>query len=175
MKMLLHTCCGPCSIYPLRILGEQNFEIVGFFYRSNIHPLTECRKRQEALTTYAQTVALPLIIEKTYDLEGFIRQMVFREADRCRFCYHARLTATALLAQESGYDLFSSTLLYSRHQQHDAIRAIGESVGRSVGVPFYYHDFRQGWQEGVVASKNLGMYRQPYCGCIYSEKERYDR
>ena len=173
MKLLLHTCCGPCSIYPLRRLQERCYDVLGFFYRSNIHPYTECLKRQEALETYAQSLNLKIIMEDGYDLEGFLRQAAFREGDRCLVCYHSRLEATARLARKGKFDFFSTTLLYSRFQQHDAIKSIGEALGRSMGVPFYYEDFRQGWKEGIRVSKELGMYRQQYCGCIYSEKERY--
>jgi predicted adenine nucleotide alpha hydrolase (AANH) superfamily ATPase len=175
MKLLLHTCCGPCTIYPLRFLREQQYEVMGYYYRSNIHPYTECLRRQETLAAYAQDNDLKLIIDETYDLEEFLRAAVFREADRCRFCYQARLKATALIAKKGRFDLFTTTLLYSKFQKHDVIRSIGEAVGRSIGVPFYYQDFRQGWTEGVKISKEIGMYRQQYCGCIYSEKERYFR
>lgn len=175
MKLLLHTCCGPCTIYPLRVLREGGMEVTGFFFRHNIHPYTECLKRQETLAAYAQKMALPLILQEGYELEDFLRKLIFREKDRCLICYHERLLATALLAQNGCFDYFSSTLLYSKFQRHDHIRSIGEAVGREVGVPFYYQDFREGWQEGVRVSKEAGMYRQPYCGCIFSEKERYFR
>jgi predicted adenine nucleotide alpha hydrolase (AANH) superfamily ATPase len=173
MKLLLHICCAPCSIYPLRRLREDGADVMGFFYRDNIHPYTECLKRQETLSDYAEQIDLKLIIPKDYDLEGFLQQVVFREKDRCSYCYHARLQATAHMAKRGKFDAFSSTLLYSKFQKHDLIRSVGESVGKSIGVPFHYQDFRIGWQEGIQTSKSLGMYRQQYCGCIYSEKERY--
>jgi len=173
MKLLLHTCCGPCSIYPVRVLRDEGADLTGFFYADNIHPYTECRRRQEALTGYAQAIGLPIISTDEYDLEGFARRVVFHEKERCLICYRVRLTATAVLAKERGFARFSSTLLYSRHQNHGALREIGEAVGRSAGVRFHYRDFRAGWQEGIAESKRLGMYRQQYCGCIYSEKERY--
>lgn len=173
MKLLLHICCGPCSIYPLRILGENRFDVMGYFYRSNIHPYTECLKRQETLESYARQIDLKLIVAPEYDLEGFMRNAVFRESNRCELCYHDRLRSTALVAKRGKFDCFSTTLLYSKFQKHDAIQSIGESVGKEVGLPFHYHDFRKGWQEGIDTSKQLGMYRQQYCGCIYSEKERY--
>ncbi|MBT8339523.1 MAG: epoxyqueuosine reductase QueH [Desulfatitalea sp.] len=175
MKLLLHTCCGPCTIYPLRVLREAGSTVHGFFYRSNIHPFSECVKRQQTLETYAAQADLKLIIEARYDLHGFLRNAAFRETDRCRLCYYSRLRATARIARRGTFQAFSSTLLYSRYQQHDMIRSIGEAVGREVGVPFYYQDFRTGWNDGVNASKSLGMYRQKYCGCIYSELERYDK
>lgn len=173
MKLLLHTCCAPCSIVPVDELRQQGHEPIGFFYRHNIHPFTECRRREETLENYAAGIGLKMIWQKGYDLEGFVRQAAFREADRCRFCYYDRLKATALLAKSGRFEAFSSTLLYSKFQKHDLIRAIGEAVAVETGVAFFYRDFRPSWRRGVDASKQLGLYRQPYCGCIYSEKERY--
>lgn len=175
MKLLLHICCAPCSIYPLNILRQEGADVMGFFYRNNIHPYTECLRRQETLSQYAEQIDLKLIIPKDYDLEGFLQQVVFREKNRCSYCYHARLQATAHMAKRGKFDAFSTTLLYSKFQKHDLIRSVGESVGKSIGIPFLYQDFRIGWQEGIQSSKSLGMYRQQYCGCIYSEKERYYR
>jgi predicted adenine nucleotide alpha hydrolase (AANH) superfamily ATPase len=99
--------------------------------------------------------------------------VVFREKDRCRYCYHARLSATAKIAKKGKFDAFSSTLLYSRFQNHTLIQEIGTAVAGETGVNFFYHDFREGWKYGIETSKALGMYRQSYCGCIYSEKDRY--
>jgi len=173
LKLLLHTCCAPCSISPVQFLREQNLDVMGYFYRNNIHPYTECLKRQDALESYAKKIDLRVIYQEGYDLNGFIRNVVFRESNRCSYCYHERLRATALVAKHGKFDFFSTTLLYSKFQEHDTIRSIGESVSSSVGVPFYYHDFRVGWKDGMEESKRIGLYRQQYCGCIYSEKERY--
>ena len=173
MKLLLHTCCAPCTIHPLRVLREEAVEVMGYFYRSNIHPYTECLRRQQTLSTYAEQIALPLIVAQDYNLEAFLRNVAFREAERCRFCYHDRLRSAALVAARGKFDAFSTTLLYSKFQKHDLIRTVAESVADEVGVPFYYRDFRLGWKEGVTRSKEMGMYRQQYCGCIYSERERY--
>jgi len=145
---------------------------MGFFYRHNIHPYTECLKRQETLQNYAEMADFRVIYQDGYDLEGFIRNVVFRESDRCAYCYYDRLRSTALIAKRGKFDYFTTTLLYSKFQKHDMIKAIGESAGKSAGVPFFYHDFREGWKEGIEESKRLGLYRQQYCGCIYSEKER---
>jgi len=173
LKVLLHTCCGPCSIYPVEKIKARGFEVMGFFYRHNIHPYSECLKRQETLEAYARQIGLPLIIQEGYDLEGFIQNVVYREKDRCTYCYHDRLRTTALLAKRGKFDYFTSTLLYSRFQNHDLIKSMGESIGKSTGVPFLYENFRSGWKEGIEKSKDRQMYRQQYCGCIYSEKERY--
>jgi len=173
MKILLHICCAPCSIYPINILRKDGFDIMGFFYRNNIHPFTECVKRQETLESYAEMIDLRVIYQEDYDLNGFLQNIVFRESKRCSYCYHDRLKSTALIAKRGKFDYFTSTLLYSKFQKHDMVKSIGESVGNSVGIQFYYHDFREGWKSGVEESKRLGLYRQKYCGCIYSEKERF--
>ena len=175
MKLLMHTCCAPCSIYPLRHLREEGVTVLGYFYRHNIHPYTECLRRQEALEAYAAHERLKLIVPEGYDLEGFLRNVVHREKDRCRHCYFERLRATALLARKGQFDAFTSTLLYSKFQKHELIRDIGAAVAQETGVPFHYQDFRIGWKEGVQVSKRKGIYRQAYCGCIYSEKERFFR
>ncbi|MFH2218521.1 MAG: epoxyqueuosine reductase QueH [Pseudomonadota bacterium] len=173
MKILLHICCAPCAIFPTKRLRKEDFEVMGFFYRHNIHPFTECLRRQNALESYAEQIGLTVICQEEYDMEEFIRNVVFRESERCAYCYHERLRSAALVAKRGKFDCFSTTLLYSKFQKHDMIKTIGESVGKSVDFPFYYQDFRIGWKEGVEESKHMGMYRQQYCGCIYSEKERY--
>ncbi|MDX2440511.1 MAG: epoxyqueuosine reductase QueH [Desulfobacterales bacterium] len=173
MKILLHICCAPCAIYPVKFLREQGMDVMGFFYRHNIHPYTECLKRQEALESYAEQINLRVIYQDGYDLEGFIQNVAFRESNRCSYCYHDRLRSTALVAKHGKFDYFTSTLLYSKFQKHDTIKSMGKSIGKSAGVKFYYQDFRTGWKNGIEESKNIGLYRQQYCGCIYSEKERY--
>jgi predicted adenine nucleotide alpha hydrolase (AANH) superfamily ATPase len=173
VRILLHICCAPCTIYPLRILREEGGEVCGLFYNPNIHPYVEYRKRLETIDTYAGQVELHIIREEAYPMEAFLRQVAFREEERCRHCYHLRLDRTAKTARKGRFDAFTTTLLYSRFQKHDLIRGIGERVAGTHGIPFLYRDFREGWSEGVRISRELGMYRQPYCGCIYSEKERY--
>ena len=171
----MHTCCGPCTIFPVEVLREDQYEVMGFFYRSKIHPYTECLRREETLKTYAESIALKLLVQPGYEIENFMRNVAFREAERCTTCYHDRLTTTAQYSKKGKFDGFTSTMIYSRFQKHDQIHSIGEAVGKSVGVPFYYQDFRKGWKAGIDESRRLGMYRQQYCGCIYSEKERYYR
>ena len=173
MKILLHACCGPCSIYPVRTLRENNYDVMGYYYKSNIHPYTECLKRQQAIEIYADQIEMKMIYQDEYDLEGFLQKIIFREKNRCSVCYHERLLSTALMAKRGKFDCYSTTLLYSKFQNHELIKTMGESIGESTGIPFYYEDFRVGWKEGIETSKQLGMYRQQYCGCIYSEKERY--
>jgi predicted adenine nucleotide alpha hydrolase (AANH) superfamily ATPase len=147
--------------------------MTGFFYNPNIHPYREYQQRLETVKEYEGEAGLKMMYEDEYDLEGFFRGVVFREHERCRYCYHCRLEATARMAKREGFDTFTSTLLYSKHQNHSLIREIGEGLAEQFSVPFHYEDFREGWQEGIRESKALGLYRQQYCGCIYSEKERY--
>ena len=173
MKLLLHLCCAPCAIYPVRILREADIHIMGFFYRHNIHPFTECLKREETVKAWSDLVSLDVIYQEGYDLEGFIRNAAFREKNRCIACYHDRLAATAKIAKKGRFDAFSTTLLYSKFQKHDTILSLGREIAETTGIEFYYADFRHGWKEGITESKRMGLYRQQYCGCIYSEKERY--
>jgi predicted adenine nucleotide alpha hydrolase (AANH) superfamily ATPase len=146
---------------------------MGYFYRHNIQPYTECLRRQETLREYADSIGLKIIYQDGYDMQNFIRNVVFREKNRCRYCYYDRLKSTALMAKRGKFDCFSSTLLYSKYQNHELVASTAESVAKSTGVKFYYQDYRTGWKEGIDASRQLRLYRQPYCGCIYSEKERF--
>jgi len=173
MKVLLHMCCAPCAIYPLETLRSSGFEVDGYFFNHNIHPYQEYRRRLDTVQHYASLVQLALICHDEYRLEEFLVATASRPEERCRYCYVSRLDRTARTAAELGYDAFSSSLLYSRYQQHEQIRREGEQVGERHGVRFLYDDYRIGWQQGIARSKELGLYRQQYCGCIYSEKDRY--
>ena len=173
MNILLHVCCAPCAIFPVKTLRNEGLEVMGYFYRHNIHPYLECIRRQETLKSFAEMIDLRVIYQEGYDLEGFLQKVVFRESKRCAYCYHERLRSTAFTAKHGRFDYFSTTLLYSKFQNHEEVKAIGEAIGASVGIKFFYQDFRSGWQEGIETSKQLKLYRQQYCGCIYSEKERY--
>uniref|UniRef100_A0A7V4G9P3 Epoxyqueuosine reductase QueH n=1 Tax=Desulfobacca acetoxidans TaxID=60893 RepID=A0A7V4G9P3_9BACT len=175
MKILLHICCGPCAVYPVEVLRQAGHEVEGFFYNPNIHPYQEFRRRMDTLEEYAGMVDLPVRWDQSYDLEEFLRQVVYREEQRCGLCYRMRLQRAARAAREGGFEAFTSTLLYSRHQQHELICRTAAAAGAEMGITFHYEDFRRGWQEGVAKSKELGLYRQPYCGCIFSERDRYAR
>jgi predicted adenine nucleotide alpha hydrolase (AANH) superfamily ATPase len=173
MKILLHICCAPCSIYPVEVLRAARRRVRGFFFNPNIHPFQEFARRAATLEEYAAKVRLPVIWDRTYNLEEFLRNVAFREAERCHFCYYLRLSATARVARGGKFDAFTSTLLYSKFQNHELIRELAQLVVREVGVPFYYEDFRQGWAEGRAKTKKLGLYKQQYCGCIFSERDRF--
>lgn len=175
MKVLLHICCAPCSVYPLQTLSLTAHRVRGFFFNPNIHPYQEFARRIATLEGYAAKIGLPVIWDRRYNLEDFLRNVVFRETERCRFCYYIRLLATAQVAKRGKFDAFTSTLLYSKHQNHELIRELGDRVVQEVGVPFYYEDFRKGWTVGMQQTKKLGLYKQQYCGCIYSERDRFLR
>lgn len=150
----------------------------GFFYNPNIHPYLEYERRIEALQTVANLHGLQVIYsDKGYGLrpwlEAVSNDMDFRK--RCLKCYEMRLWETAKTAKDLGFSCFSSTLLYSRYQNHAAICEIGSRVAHKIGVEFYYDDFREGWQKGQEMARELGIYRQAYCGCILSEEERYEK
>ena len=173
MNILLHTCCAPCSIYPVESLRKAGHEIRGYFYNPNIHPYMEFTKRLETFNKYAQKIDLPVIVDEQYELENFLRGVVFREGERCRICYSIRLQKAAQIARKGKFDAFTTTLLVSPFQKHELIKEIATSVSQETGVPFFYQDFRTGFKEGVMQSKEEKMYRQQYCGCVFSEKERY--
>lgn len=172
-NILLHTCCAPCSIYPLRKLLERGLSVTGFFFNHNIHPYQEYCRRLDAVRDFAGQKSLEMIYHDEYALEQFLSTVAAHPSDRCTYCYFSRLDATAAKAAELGFDAFTSSLLYSRYQNHELIVQAAERAAERHGVAFYYEDFRPGWQEGIRASKEMGLYRQQYCGCIYSEKERY--
>lgn len=173
MKILLHTCCAPCLVHPLDDLRSLGHEVIAFFLNPNIHPYSEFLRRLDAFTIYTRSMNVAVMeTDLNLGLEDWLREIVFREAQRCRICFNLRLEKTAELAQTHGFDAFSTTLLYSRFQKHDLLKAAGEAVSERYGIPFLYKDWRRGWNDGVKKYRSLGLYRQKYCGCIYSEKER---
>jgi len=145
---------------------------MGYFYNPNIHPYTEFLKRLQTLDNYAKISLLPLTADDSYELERFLTGAIEYGKDRCLFCYRMRLEAAFRKGKESGTDAVTTTLLYSKYQRHEDIKAIGEELSDKYGLEFLYRDYRAGWKEGVEESKRLNMYRQNYCGCIFSEKER---
>ena len=178
MNLLLHMCCGPCSCYPVKVLREQGIEPTGYFFNPNIHPYKEWDMRLKSAEEFAARSEMKIITDKHYMLRDFLRRALAAEQvenGRCRMCYTWRLEETARYAAENGFDAFTSTLFYSIYQQHELMRETAEHFAKVYGVKFHYEDFRPGWQEGIDMSVEMGLYRQPYCGCIFSEEERYSR
>ncbi|PLX73645.1 MAG: hypothetical protein C0615_10650 [Desulfuromonas sp.] len=173
MKTLVHICCANCAIYPIRVLRERNHNLTGYFFNNNIHPYLEFKKRLDTVKEYAAKVELDVVYNEQYQLREFLNAVAGDPDKRCDFCYRSRLEQTARYAAEKGFEAFTSSLLYSRYQQHERIRSFGEDLAEKFDLKFQYEDFRTGWQEGITMSKNMGLYRQQYCGCIYSEMDRY--
>ncbi len=173
MKILMHACCGPCSVYPVDALAGE-FELPTLlFHNPNVHPYREYQQRLDSTRKFADTRGARLIVADDYDPEAWFRNVAFRESMRCRLCYHQRLTAAAHVAKRGKFDAFTTTLLFSKQQKHEAIRETAEAVAEQIGVPFLYRDFRVGWKEGIEASKLMDLYRQEYCGCLFSERDRF--
>jgi epoxyqueuosine reductase len=173
MRILLHACCAPCLVYPLDELRSEGHEVTAVFFNPNIHPYTEYLRRLDAFTVYTRDNNVPVLADIPPDgMEEWLRAVVFREAQKCPICFDFRLDAIARLAKTKGFDAFSTTLLYSRFQKHDLLRSTGDAISEKYAIPFVYRDWRAGWNEGVKRYRTLGLYRQKYCGCLYSEKER---
>lgn len=177
MRVLLHTCCGPCSCYPVKALRGEGHDLTAFFFNPNIHPYREFEKRLGALREFAAGEGLDVVVRDDYDIESYLRRALAAPTKpmRCRCCYAIRLDETAREAQERGFEAFSTTLLASPYQDHESVREAGEEASGNRGIRFLYRDFRPGWPETMSIAREKGLYRQGYCGCIFSEAERYHR
>lgn len=173
MDILLHICCAPCAIYPYFRLKEEGMDPAGYFYNPNIHPYLEYRKRLDTVKEFVARVGLDLTCKDGYDLDAYLLRIAGTGPRRCEHCYRMRLDAACAAARSKGYTAITTSLLYSKYQKHDLIAGVGREMSAEHGVEFYYEDFRRGWREGIIESKSMGLYRQQYCGCIYSERDRY--
>ncbi len=173
MKILLHICCGPCATYPFEILEGEEHQVDGYFYNPNIHPSTEYLRRRQAVEKLAEATSRKVIFCPRYDFEEFFRRIAGREGERCRSCYRLRLEETARAAVEGGYDGFTTTILISKHQDHQLAREVSQAAAAASGTRFLYRDFRDGWKRHWELTERHGLYKQQYCGCLYSEYERF--
>ncbi len=187
-SILLHACCGPCSITCVLRLQDLGLAPTLYFFNPNIHPLTEYLRRREGLVAVAERLGVPVILPDqeaptshelgAADPASWLQIMAALGPDmndmarRCPLCYDQRLARTAETARSLGFARFSSTLLYSKYQNHEAILDAGARHAGQ-GLDFLGEDFRPGWNEGIRLSKEWGIYRQPYCGCVLSEHDRY--
>lgn len=158
---------------PVAALREEGAEIRGLFYNPNIMPYTENLRRLRTLQDWASREKLPLIVQDEYRPEEWFRNVAWRENQRCAPCLSQRLERAAAVAKRGGYEFFSTTLLYSVRQKHELIQELGRAAGKKRGVKFLYRDWRPFWRQGIQRSQEQGMYRQQYCGCIFSERDRY--
>ncbi|NLG51445.1 MAG: hypothetical protein GX552_15180 [Chloroflexi bacterium] len=176
-RILLHICCGPCATYTVQRLRQEQWQVTGYWFNPNIHPFSEHERRRETLAQFAEQVQLPVLWEQGYAMPAFLRAVAGRERfrERCAICYRMRLESAAQAAAREGYDAFTTTLLISPYQDQRLIRAIGEELAQQHGVAFYFENFRQGFAEHHRLAEEYGLYKQRFCGCIYSEWEALDR
>lgn len=176
MNLLMHTCCAPCSIYCIDELRREGIEPTIYWFNPNIHPYMEYKTRRDTLKEYTELINIEAIFEENYGLKDFCKNVVDDLESRCQnYCYLVRLEQTAKYAKEHGYDAFTTTLLVSPYQKHDQIVEIGNKLAEKYKLKFLYRDFRVGFREGQNKARELGLYMQKYCGCIFSEEDRYLR
>ena len=182
MRLLFHCCCGPCAAGCIESLKSEGTDYSLFWYNPNIHPYTEYINRRDSLAQLAAAENIQLNMIDEYGLREFIqlvRDTVDKgpkstDAQRCLLCYRMRLEKTAFYAKMFAYNTFSTSLLISPYQRHEEIRKIGEEIAERYSIPFFYRDFRPHFREGQKKARNAGLYMQKYCGCIFSEEERYN-
>ena len=171
MKLLLHTCCAPCSVYCIDSLREEGIEPTVYWFNPNIHPYMEYKARRDTLKEYTKSIEVKAIFEEIYGLRDFCKNVVGDLNNRCKnYCYPVRLEQTAKYAKENGYTHISTTLLVSPYQNEEAIVEIGKQMAEEYGVEFLYRDFKVGFRQGQAKARELGLYMQKYCGCVFSEQ-----
>ncbi len=171
--ILLHTCCAPCSVYCVDLLRSEGIEPVSFWYNPNIHPYQEYKARRDTLCEYASSINMELIVREDYGLRSFVHAVADDIDRRCGYCYTSRMEETARYAAEHGFKYFSTTLLVSPYQDHKSICIAANEIAERYGVSFFYRDFRPGFRKGQAKAREHGLYMQKYCGCVFSEEDRY--
>lgn len=179
-RLLLHVCCAPCSSYVLEYLSHY-FSITVLFYNPNISPASEYAYRAAELERLINEMPLenPVTCSVAhYDPTVFARMAKGREhlpegGERCTDCYRLRLKEAAQAAKEGGYDYFTTTLSISPLKDAQRLNAIGGELAEEYGVPYLYSDFkkREGYKRSIQLSADYGLYRQDYCGCVYSKRD----
>ena len=174
MKLLMHTCCAPCSVYCIDSLRKEEIEPTVYWYNPNIHPYMEYKARRDCLKEYTASIGVNAIFEEDYGLDEFCKNVIGDLKNRCvNYCYRVRIEQTAKYAKENGYDCFTTTLLVSPYQKHEELKKVCEEIAEKYGLKFLYRDFRVGFREGQAKAREIGLYMQKYCGCIFSEEIRY--
>jgi predicted adenine nucleotide alpha hydrolase (AANH) superfamily ATPase len=176
MRILLHTCCAPCLIYPFSNLSREGRDVTSYYFNPNIHPTLEHTRRLEAVEAYCRGMEIPVLIE-SYNPRLYFDGLEGCEEkpQRCERCFRVRLEGAAISARDWGFQAFSTTLLVSPYQEHELIRRVGEEISDRLEVSFLYRDWRSGYRGAANNSREMGMYRQKYCGCVFSEKERAEK
>ena len=173
--ILLHVCCGTCAIYPYFKLKE-DFDITFFYYNPNIYPRKEYIRRLNGVKMISKKYSIPLVIGK-YEIRKWLQLTKGLKDEpeggkRCDLCFRIRLDVAAVTAKKLGLDLFGTTLTISPHKNHNIINSIGLELSAARGIDFYQSDLKKkdGFKKTMELSKKLKLYRQSYCGCIYSRK-----
>lgn len=177
-RLLVHACCGPCLLVVTDVVetvwpGRPRGSVAAHFYNPNIHPLIEFRRRLKAVRVLQESVGIEIHCDEDYGLETWLRAVDWSAGNRCEQCYRLRLRRTARMARELGFEAFTTSLLVSTHQQHEVLRRVGEATAEESGVPFVYRDLRPYHSVLRERARAKGLYLQSYCGCIFSESERY--
>ena len=174
MKVLLHTCCAPCSVYCIQDLEKDNIDFDLYWYNPNIHPYIEYQMRKKTLEEYSKLINHKVIFEDEYGLKEFCKNVINSLGTRCTdYCYRVRLEQTAKYAKENNYTAITTTLLVSPYQQTDKIIEIGKEIAKKYNLEFLVRDFKKGFRQGQAEARALGLYMQKYCGCVFSEEDRY--
>jgi len=156
MKLLMHTCCAPCSIYCIETLRSEGIEPTLYWYNPNIHPYKEYEARRDTLKEYSKIININAIFEEDYGLKNFCRNVIDDLDNRCsNYCYKVRLEQTAKYAKEHGYDAITTTLFVSPYQKHEAIKKIASEIAKKYDLEFVYRDFRVGFREGQAKAREL--------------------
>ncbi len=172
MRLLVHACCAPCSIPAMRHLAADAVHYL--YFNPNIHPFREYRERLDAWLRLMQEEG---ISHRTleYEPEAWIRAVSWHEEDRCELCYRLRLGQAAEVAAAEGYQALSTTLFASPYQNHALLKQEGEAAAGRAGLRFVVWDGSSEYQSARASAKARGLYTQSYCGCLLSERERYDK
>ena len=174
MKLLMHMCCGPCSVYPANVLIEDGIQFEGLYFNPNIHPLDEFKLRKENVEKFSELKGIPVTFMDDF-MQDTWENFSGSDDDRCNMCYSVRLDKAAAFAKEKGFDAYTTSLLVSPYQKHELIKELGVKFGDKHGVKFYYRDFRPGFRAGQNEAREIGLYRQKFCGCIVSYEEAQNR
>lgn len=181
-KILVHSCCGPCSTYVYKTLFREGFNLTGFFYNPNIHGVKEYRRRLKSMKKWAKIIKKRIIVPE-YDVKDYFEALLNYEREhhrtiehdkkrRCSVCFALRLKKTAEMAKEKRYNYFTTTLLVSPYQDQSLLWQIGSDIGSEIGIDFYFRDFRKGYLASRHLSRINKLFEQNYCGCIYSLDEK---
>ncbi len=172
-EVLIHACCAHCTAYTLEHWRGLGYKPTAYWYNPNIHPFSEHRRRLEAMRALAEKLDFPLMVAPGYDMAEYFRRVAGHEQERCSYCFRLRLGKTAETAFALGMAGFTSSLFISPHQQHEAARRAGEESAAACGTEFLYADIRKRYSQSRHITKPMELYRQQYCGCLFSEWERY--